>query len=137
MRGGRVLARGTCRQPRRENVSPCGFTRLAEALASRGQHRAAIAAVRDGIEAQEETAALRWGAELQRLQGIGLIGLNRLLEGQIALEEALRVARQQQTKAYELRAATSLARLWGRTGKAARSPRRYTHGSPRASTPLI
>ena len=28
-------------------------------------------------------------------------------------EEALRVARQQQAKAYELRAATSLARLWG------------------------
>jgi hypothetical protein len=63
---------------------------------------------------------------------IGLIGLNRLQEGEIALEEALRVARQQQAKAYELRAATSLARLWGRTGKAARSPR-----SPRAGIRMV
>ena len=65
------------------------------------------------MEAQEETQALRWSAELYRLQGIALIGLNRLEEGEIALEEALRVARQQQAKAYELRAATNLARLWG------------------------
>jgi predicted ATPase len=32
---------------------------------------------------------------------------------QNALKEALRVARRQQAKSYELRAATSLARLWG------------------------
>jgi len=61
------------------------------------------------MEAQEETAALRWGAELHRLEGIALVGLNQLKEGQKALEEALRVARGQQAKAYELRAATNLA----------------------------
>ena len=71
------------------------------------------------MEVQEETGALRWGAEFHRLEGIALIGLNRLEEGQIALEEALRVARQQQAKAYELRAATSLARLWGEQGRRA------------------
>ena len=38
---------------------------------------------------------------------------------QTALEEALRVARRQQAKAYELRAATSLARLWGEQGRRA------------------
>ena len=38
---------------------------------------------------------------------------NRLEEAQNAFEEALRVARSQQAKSYELRAATSLARLWG------------------------
>jgi class 3 adenylate cyclase/predicted ATPase len=92
---------------------PYGFTRLAEALTSEGQHSAAIAAVREGMEVQEETQAFRWSAELYRLQGIALIGLNRLEEGEIALEQALRVARQQQAKAYELRAATNLARLWG------------------------
>jgi hypothetical protein len=70
-----------------------GFTRLAAALASQGQHRAAIAAVREGMEAQEETAALRWGAELHRFEGIALVGLNQLEEGQKALEEALRVSR--------------------------------------------
>jgi tetratricopeptide (TPR) repeat protein len=98
---------------------PYGFTQLAEALISQGQHGAVIAAVREGMEVQEETGALRWGAEFHRLEGIALIGLNRLEEGQIALEEALRVARQQQAKAYELRAATSLARLWGEQGRRA------------------
>jgi predicted ATPase len=39
--------------------------------------------------------------------------------GQNALEEALRVARRQQAKAYELRAATSPARLWGERGRRA------------------
>jgi len=40
-------------------------------------------------------------------------------EGQNALEEALRIARRQQAKSYELRAATSLARMWGKQGRRA------------------
>ena len=40
-------------------------------------------------------------------------GLNRLDESQNALEEAIRIARKQQARAYELRTAMSLARLWG------------------------
>jgi predicted ATPase len=98
---------------------PYGFTRLAEALISQGQHGAVIAAAREGMEVQEETGALRWGAEFHRLEGIALIRLNRLEEGQIALKEALRIARKQHAKAYELRAATSLARLWGEQGRRA------------------
>jgi predicted ATPase len=42
-----------------------------------------------------------------------VIGLNRIEESQSALKEALRVARRQEAKSYELRAATSLVRLWG------------------------
>ena len=45
------------------------------------------------------------------------VGHNRLDEGQSALETALRIARRQQAKSYELRAATSLARLWGEQGR--------------------
>src|SRR4029077_18980690 len=45
-------------------------------------------------------------------EGMALCGLSRLEEGQLALEEALCVARRQQARAYELRAAMSLARLW-------------------------
>ena len=41
----------------------------------------------------------------------------RLEEGQSALKKALRVAQRQQAKPYELRAATSLARLWGEQGR--------------------
>ena len=73
------------------------------------------------MEAQEETAALRWGAELHRLEGIALLGLNRLEEAEIAFQEALRVARRQQAKSYELRAAASLARLGGEQGRRAQA----------------
>jgi predicted ATPase len=47
------------------------------------------------------------------------MGLNRLEESQSAFEEALRIARKQQAKSYELRAATGLARLWGEQGRRA------------------
>jgi predicted ATPase len=67
----------------------------------------------------EKTGHRQWEAELHRLEGVALLGLNRLEEGQIALEEARRIARRQQAKAYELRAATSLARLWGEQGRRA------------------
>jgi predicted ATPase len=96
---------------------PYGLARLAEALARQGEYGAALAAVGDGVEAQEETGQLLWEAELHRLEGIALLGLNRLDEGQRALEAALRVAQRQQAKAYELRAAMSLARLWGEQGR--------------------
>jgi predicted ATPase len=96
---------------------PYGLARLAEALASRGEHTAAVAAAREGSEVQEQTGWRQWEAELHRLEGRALFGLNRLEEGQIALEEALRVVRSQQAKSYELRAAMSLARLWGEQGR--------------------
>jgi predicted ATPase len=73
----------------------------------------------DGRKAQEQTGHRQWEAELRRLEGVALVGLNRLDEGQNALTEALRVARKQRAKSYELRAATSLARLWGEQGRRA------------------
>jgi class 3 adenylate cyclase len=96
---------------------PYGLARLAEALGRQGEHGAALTAAREGLEAQEKYGQLQWDAELHRFEGIALVGLNRLEEGQSALEEALRVARRQQAKSYELRAATSLARLWGEQGR--------------------
>jgi predicted ATPase len=98
---------------------PYGIARSAEALARHGEHRAALAAAREGLEERKETGNRQWEAELHRLEGVALVGLNQLEEAQAAFEEALRVARQQQAKAYELRAATSLARLWGERGRRA------------------
>ena len=65
------------------------------------------------------TGQHRWEAELHRLEGIALFGLDRIEDAQNALEQALRIARSQQAKSYELRAATSLARLWGEQGRRA------------------
>jgi predicted ATPase len=72
---------------------------------------------REGLSTAEKTGHRQWEAELHRLEGVALWGLNRLEEGQRALETALRVARRQQAKAYELRAAMSLARLWDEQGR--------------------
>jgi SRSO17 transposase len=49
--------------------------------------------------------------------GVALFGLNKLEEGQNAFAEAMCIARRQQAKALELRAAASLARLWRDQGK--------------------
>ena len=106
-------------RPGAARFRPYGLARLAEALARQGQHGVALTAVTEGLEDQKRTGQRRWEAELHRLEGMALIGLNRLEEGQNALEEALRVARKQQAKAYELRAGTSLARLWGDQGRRA------------------
>ena len=101
------------------NFRPYGLVCLAEALTRQGKHGAALAAVHEGLEMQRQTGHRQWEAELHRLEGIALVGLNRVEEGQRALEEVLRIAQRQQAKAYELRAATSLARLWGEQGRRA------------------
>jgi class 3 adenylate cyclase len=98
-----------------------GIARLADALIRRGEHGAALAAVIEGLNAVERTGNRQWEAELHRLKGIALSGLNRLAESQTAIEEAIRIARSQQAKSYELRAATSLARLWGEQGRRAQA----------------
>ena len=96
-----------------------GLVGLAEALARQGKYGVALATAREGLATQEQTGHRQWESELRRLEGIALLGLNRLEEGQSGLEEAMRIARKQQAKAFELRAATSLARLWGEQGRRA------------------
>jgi predicted ATPase len=71
------------------------------------------------LEAQEQSGQCLYGAELRRLEGVALFGLNRLEESQSALEAALCVARSQQAKTYELRAGISLARLWAEQNRQA------------------
>jgi predicted ATPase len=69
------------------------------------------------LEAQEQSGQRLDEAELRRLEAVALLGLNRLEEADRAFEAALCVARRQRAKSYELRAAMSLARLWGKQGR--------------------
>jgi tetratricopeptide (TPR) repeat protein len=96
---------------------PYGLARLSEALARQGEHEAALAAAREGLEVREKTGSCQWEPEFQRLAGVALLGLNRVEDAERAFREALRVARTQQAKAYELRTAVSLARFWGEQGR--------------------
>jgi predicted ATPase len=62
-----------------------------------------------------------WEAELCRLRGELLLRqtVTRPEEAEVCFQQALAVARRQLAKSWELRAATSLARLWQRQGKRA------------------
>jgi predicted ATPase len=106
-------------QPRAPRLKPYGLARLGEALALQGDYGAALTAVKEGLADQQRTGQRRWEAELCRLKGLVLLHQNSLEEAQAALEEALHIARRQQSKSYELRAATSLARLRGEQGRRA------------------
>ena len=83
-----------------------------------------------------------WEAEISRVAGeIALMPPNpEGVKAETFFERALAVARAQQAKSWELRAAMSLARLWrdqGRCGKRANCLLRFTAGSRKASTRLI
>jgi predicted ATPase/DNA-binding winged helix-turn-helix (wHTH) protein len=78
----------------------------------------ALAEAHTIVEQQEERW---WEAEVHRLQGISLLrqtGTSQA-EAETWLRRALDVARCQEAKSLELRAAMSLSRLWQRQGKGA------------------
>src|SRR5215472_12432406 len=70
------------------------------------------------VEQQEERW---WEAEVCRLRGVLLLRqtVAQPEEAETWLQRALDVARRQEAKSLELRAATSLARLWQQQGKRA------------------
>jgi predicted ATPase len=89
-----------------------GLARLADTLILQGKYDEALATVEEGLGIEEETGNRQFDAELHRLLGLTLSGLKRLEESEAALQDAIRIARGQQARAYELRAAMGLARLW-------------------------
>jgi predicted ATPase len=76
----------------------------------------ALAGVSALVEQQEERW---WEAEIHRLRGVLLLRQTTTLqvEAETWLQRALDVARRQEAKSLELRAAMSLARLWQQQGK--------------------
>jgi predicted ATPase len=98
---------------------PYGLAFLAEGLARHGDQTAALAALREGLETARATGERHWDAELHRLTGTVLLAQNKLDESQACYLQAIRTAQDQRAKSLELRAATSLARLWGEQGRRA------------------
>ena len=96
-----------------------GLAVLAEALTRRGEQEAALAAVTEGMQIQQEMGQQAWEPELHRVRGIALLGRNEREEGEKSLLEALAAAQRRRMKSYELRAAMNLARLWGEQGRRA------------------
>jgi predicted ATPase len=63
-----------------------------------------------------QTGEQLWEAETHRLRGDLLVAQGLGREAEFAYQQALAVARGQQAKALELRAAVSLSRLWQAQG---------------------
>ena len=94
-----------------------GFSLLTQALAQEGQHAEALAKIDEAMQSVASTGEGQWIPELHRSRGLVLLAQNKLAEGEASIRQALELARKQQAKSWELRAATSLARLWGEQGR--------------------
>jgi class 3 adenylate cyclase/predicted ATPase len=92
---------------------------LAEVCLRVGQRDAGLDALSEALDLVESNGEHWWQAELHRLQGeLLLTGAgNGEARACSCFERALDVSRQQKARSLELRAATSLARLWAKQGK--------------------
>jgi predicted ATPase len=87
---------------------------LAEAYREAGQMQEGLAVLTEAMSITDEQGERWWEAELYRLKGELLLALspNSVADVEVCLHHALDIARRQQAKSLELRAAMSLARLW-------------------------
>ena len=90
---------------------------VSEALCCAGDYDGAAAALAEAAAAMEKSSERWWQAEIERLGGVLLIARRNIAEGAACFERAIETARRQQAKSLELRAAVSLARLWGEQGQ--------------------
>ena len=100
-------------------LRPVLLSYLARAHAELGKFDDARRCISEAMTAVETTKERWWEAEVNRMAGeIALKSPERdAAKAQAYFERALAVARQQQAKSWELRAAMSMARLWRDQGK--------------------
>jgi predicted ATPase len=93
---------------------PYGLALLAEAYAQVGRGEEGLTLLAEALAVTNEKGECRWEAELYRLQGELLLARDtgQDTEAETCFRQALDIARRQQAKSWELRAAISLARLW-------------------------
>ena len=98
---------------------PYYYTILAEAYARKGKSKEGMQWLDEAHTLVERTDDHWWEAEVHRLRGVLLlqVSMSPQSEAESWLRRALDVAHRQQAKSLELRAATSLARLWFDQGR--------------------
>ncbi len=99
---------------------PFYLTLLADAHACAGEVQEGLHAIAESRALLEQTGEKLMAAELHRLEG-ELLFKRKDCDGsqtaEVLLRKSLAIARSQEAKSWELRAATSLARLWHTQGK--------------------
>jgi predicted ATPase len=100
---------------------PYFYTLLAEVSAHLGHTDDGLQALAEAHTIVEQHEERRWEAEVCRLRGVLLLRQpgTPQAEEEAWLQRALDVARRQEAKSLELRAAMSLSRLWQQQGKRA------------------
>ena len=98
---------------------PYHLALLAEAYGQAGQPEVGLTCLAEALTLVEATEERWWEAEVYRLKGELLLRLPLpdIPQATACFHQALDVARNQQAKALELRAALSLSRLWQQQGQ--------------------
>jgi predicted ATPase len=104
---GAVLARG------------CWLAQVAEAYGQGGQPEEGLRVLGEALALVNDTGMRHYEAEMHRLKGELLLqqSSSNQTEAESCFQQAIAIAQNQQAKSLELRAATSLARLWQQQGK--------------------
>jgi predicted ATPase len=83
-----------------------------------GQPAEGLPLLEEALVAVHSTGERFYEAELHRLKGeLLLLATDKEAEAEACFQQALAIARHQQAKSWELRAAMSLSRLWQQQGK--------------------
>ena len=92
---------------------------MAEICGADGHPEKGLSLLDEALAVIDDTEVCFYEAELSRLKGVLLLRLasSDASQAEACFQKALSVARRQQAKSWELRAATSLARLWQSQGK--------------------
>jgi predicted ATPase len=102
-----------------EHERPFFLSLLAEAYGEVGQPEEGLTVLVEALAIGDKTGDRHWEAELHRCKGELLLMQQgqKVGEAEECFREALDIARRQQAKSLELRAAMSLSRLWQQQGK--------------------
>jgi predicted ATPase len=102
-----------------ELARPYILALLAEAYETMGQPAEGLRTLTEALTLVDKTGERWYESEIYRLKGELLLQQNsdNHIEAEACFHHALDLARSQQAKSLELRAATSLARLWQQQGK--------------------
>jgi predicted ATPase len=105
-----------------QRLALSGFlAQLAEAYGKNGQAEEGLRLLAEALAHVDHTGERFWEAEVYRLKGELLLqqAVPDAPQAEACFQQALAVARRQQDRLFELRAALSLSRLWQQQGKRA------------------
>jgi predicted ATPase len=102
-----------------ELMIPYWCALLARACGIAGQTEEAVTLLNDAAQIAERTGERFFAAELSRHKGQLLLRQGHAQRAEKLYRKALDIAQEQEAKLWELRAAISMARLWGEQGRRA------------------